>query len=58
MGRVVRKTCTRLVRLHQSGIVQSLNASVAAGISLYALSVQCPRNEALRQQMRLRDSIE
>ncbi len=35
MGRSVRKACNRLVRLHQSGKVQSLNASVAAGISLY-----------------------
>ena len=35
MGRAVRKVCTHLVRLHQSGLVQSLNASVAAGIALH-----------------------
>jgi 23S rRNA (guanosine2251-2'-O)-methyltransferase len=35
MGRAVRKACTHLVRLHQSGLVQSLNASVAAGIALH-----------------------
>ena len=39
MGRSVRRVCTRLVRLHQSGTVGSLNASVAAGIALYALSM-------------------
>jgi 23S rRNA (guanosine2251-2'-O)-methyltransferase len=38
MNRAVRKTCTRLVRLHQSGAVQSLNASVAAGIALHCLA--------------------
>jgi 23S rRNA (guanosine2251-2'-O)-methyltransferase len=40
MGRAVRKACTRFVRLHQSGRVQSLNASVAAGIALHALSTR------------------
>lgn len=40
MGRAVRKTCTRLVRLHQSGRVQSLNASVAAGIALHSLATR------------------
>lgn len=39
MGRAVRKACTRLVRLTQSGAVQSLNASVAAGISLHSAVV-------------------
>lgn len=39
MGRAVRKSCTKLVRLTQSGAVQSLNASVAAGISIHAASV-------------------
>ena len=38
MNRAVRKSCTRLVRLHQSGAVQSLNASVAAGIALHCLA--------------------
>lgn len=42
MGRAVRKTCTRLVRLHQSGRVQSLNASVAAGIALHSLATRRP----------------
>lgn len=40
MGRAVRKACTRFVRLHQSGIVQSLNASVAAGIALHSLATR------------------
>lgn len=39
MGRSVRRACTRLVRLHQSGTVGSLNASVAAGIALHALVI-------------------
>lgn len=37
MARAVRRTCTRLVRLGQSGKVQSLNASVAAGIALHCV---------------------
>lgn len=40
MGRAVRRACTHLVRLHQSGLVQSLNASVAAGIALHHLSTK------------------
>lgn len=40
MGRAVRKACTRFVRLHQSGRVQSLNASVAAGIALHSLATR------------------
>ena len=40
MGRAVRRACTHLVRLHQSGLVQSLNASVAAGIALHHLSAK------------------
>lgn len=39
MGRAVRKTCTQLVKLTQSGAVQSLNASVAAGISVHHAAV-------------------
>lgn len=39
MGRGVRNTCTSLARLHQAGTVQSLNASVAAGISLHTMAV-------------------
>jgi 23S rRNA (guanosine2251-2'-O)-methyltransferase len=39
MGRSVRKACTSFARLHQSGAVQSLNASVAAGICLYAATI-------------------
>lgn len=38
MARAVRKACTRFVKLHQSGQVQSLNASVAAGIALHFLA--------------------
>lgn len=38
MGRAVRKACTHLVRLQQSGLVQSLNASVAAGIALHHIA--------------------
>jgi 23S rRNA (guanosine2251-2'-O)-methyltransferase len=44
MGRAVRRACTHLVRLHQSGLVQSLNASVAAGIALHHLSTKLPRS--------------
>lgn len=40
MNRAVRRACTRLVRLHQSGAIQSLNASVAAGIALYSLATR------------------
>lgn len=40
MTRGVRRACTRLVRLAQSSSVQSLNASVAAGIALHAASIQ------------------
>lgn len=40
MARAVRKACTRFVRLHQSGQVQSLNASVAAGIALHSLATR------------------
>lgn len=38
MTRSVRKACTSLARLEQSGRVQSLNASVAAGISIYTIN--------------------
>lgn len=38
MGRAVRKACTHLVRLEQSGLVQSLNASVAAGVALHHIA--------------------
>lgn len=40
MGKSVRRTCTHLVRLVAPGAVQSLNASVAAGIALYAATIQ------------------
>ena len=40
MARGVRKACTQLVRLGGSGAVQSLNASVAAGIALHCALVQ------------------
>ncbi len=36
MARAVRRSCTQLVRLETSGAIQSLNASVAAAIALYA----------------------
>jgi 23S rRNA (guanosine2251-2'-O)-methyltransferase len=38
MNRAVRRTCTRLVRLSSSGRIQSLNASVAAGIALHVIA--------------------
>lgn len=40
MGKAVRRSCTELVRLVAPGAVQSLNASVAAGIALYAAMIQ------------------
>lgn len=40
MGKAVRRSCTHLVRLVAPGAVQSLNASVAAGIALYAAMIQ------------------
>lgn len=40
MGKAVRRSCTQLVRLVAPGAVQSLNASVAAGIALYAAAIQ------------------
>ncbi len=51
MGRAVRKSCSDLVRLHQSGLVQSLNASVAAGIALHHVV-------AARSQHALANSIQ
>lgn len=39
MGRAVRRSCTQLARIGQSGAIQSLNASVAAGICLHAMMV-------------------
>lgn len=38
MARAVRRSCSDLVRLHQAGTIQSLNASVAAGIALHHLA--------------------
>jgi 23S rRNA (guanosine2251-2'-O)-methyltransferase len=38
LRRLVREHCTHLVRIPMSGPIESLNASVAAGIALYALS--------------------
>ncbi len=46
MSRAVRKCCTHLVRLTQSGLVQSLNASVAAGIALHHVSLNQDEGEA------------
>lgn len=40
MGRGIRKACTALARLAGKGRVASLNASVAAGISLHTVLVQ------------------
>lgn len=42
MARAVRRSCTDLVRIHQSGRVQSLNASVAAGIALHSIATRRP----------------
>jgi len=38
LRRLVRERCTQLARIPMSGPIESLNASVAAGIALYALS--------------------
>lgn len=38
LRRLVRERCTHLVRIPMVGPIESLNASVAAGIALYALS--------------------
>lgn len=38
LRRLVRERCTQLVRIPMDGPIASLNASVAAGIALYALS--------------------
>ncbi len=40
MSRGVRKACTALAKLGGSGAVQSLNASVAAGIALHSVVIQ------------------
>jgi 23S rRNA (guanosine2251-2'-O)-methyltransferase len=40
LRRLVRERCTQLVRIPMDGPIASLNASVAAGIALYALSAQ------------------
>ncbi len=40
MAKAVRRSCTHLARLVAPGAVQSLNASVAAGITLYAAQIQ------------------
>ncbi len=40
LRRLVRERCTQLVRIPMNGPIASLNASVAAGIALYALSTQ------------------
>jgi len=45
MNRATRRACTDLVRLTSTGYVQSLNASVAAGIALYA-AAQCRKRKA------------
>lgn len=44
MARGVRKACTQLVKLGGQGAVQSLNASVAAGIALHCAVVQRAAN--------------
>lgn len=46
MGKAVRRSCTQLVRLVAPGAVQSLNASVAAGIALYASLIQRTKSNA------------
>ena len=46
MARAVRKSCTQLVRLTAGTTVQSLNASVAAGIALHTALVSRLRNAA------------
>lgn len=38
LRRLVRERCTELARIPMAGPIESLNASVAAGIALYALS--------------------
>lgn len=38
LRRLVRERCTSLVRIPMAGPIESLNASVAAGIALFALS--------------------
>jgi 23S rRNA (guanosine2251-2'-O)-methyltransferase len=58
MGRGVRKACTRLVRLHQTGTVQSLNASVAAGIALHCLATGRPKVVTKHPQAESDQSIE
>lgn len=40
LKRGIRRNCTKLCHLLQSGTIDSLNASVAAGIALYEASVQ------------------
>jgi 23S rRNA (guanosine2251-2'-O)-methyltransferase len=38
LRRLVRERCTVLAKIAMAGPIESLNASVAAGIALYALS--------------------
>jgi 23S rRNA (guanosine2251-2'-O)-methyltransferase len=45
MNRAVRKACTAMARITSSRSIQSLNASVAAGIALHAALIQRPRLE-------------
>lgn len=40
LGRAIRRTCTVLTHLVEPGQIESLNASVAAGIALYELTIQ------------------
>lgn len=42
LRRLVREHCTSLVRIPMSGPIESLNASVAAAIALYALTLSAP----------------
>jgi 23S rRNA (guanosine2251-2'-O)-methyltransferase len=42
LRRLVRERCTELVRIPMDGPIESLNASVAAGIALYALAAPAP----------------
>jgi 23S rRNA (guanosine2251-2'-O)-methyltransferase len=46
LGRAVRRACTHLASLGTPTFVDSLNASVAAGIALYELSIQRTKSKS------------
>jgi 23S rRNA (guanosine2251-2'-O)-methyltransferase len=50
LRRLVRERCTALVRIPMAGPIESLNASVAAAIALYALSAPDPAARASSEQ--------